>query len=849
MSSSTAPVPAHRPPARVKRRLTAALLAGAVLIWPAVSATARSEAKIAPQAVGQAPRSPAGSLALGSLASDTVLQVDVVLRPRDPGGLTRYATSVSTPGSANYRRYLPQGQFAAAFGPETGAVANVESTLRGMGLHPGPVNADGFSIPVSATATELTHAFGTGFTRYRLAGGRTAYANTSAPYLPASAAAAVQGILGLDNLQLAQSLRTGHGSLGSANAAKPQVATAGARPCPDAQSASSYYGSFTADELAAMYGLSGLYSAGDLGAGQTVAVYELEPYEASDIATFQRCYGTNAPVGNVSVDGGAGVGYGEGEAALDIEDVIGLAPKARIAVYEGPNSYAGVYDTYAAIMAQDTARVISVSWGLCEAYSGSTLMNAENVLFEQAAIQGQTVLVASGDAGSEGCSQADGSDDSLSVDDPASQPFVTSVGGTKIVNATTPPAEVVWNEPSHGASGGGISEMWAAPAYQQTYLGATGGRLVPDVAADADASTGYTVFYGDSWTAFGGTSAGAPLWAAIMALTNASCSTPIGFANPAIYHAFSPQDPATVGYDVVADPNSSTPNDNDYTQTRGGQYPVTAGYDLATGLGSPQASALAPELCAYPIPQGTDVPGDFTGTGQSSPAVFRPANGTWYVHGGPTIRWGVKGDVPVAADYDDDGRTDVAVYRPTNSTWWIPGQPVVQYGLRGDIPVVGRYDGRTDIAVYRPSTRVWYLRGIGAVQWGLPGDLPVAGDFNGDGRTDIAVYRPSTGVWYLRGIGAVRWGLRGDVPVVGDFNGDGRSDITVYRPFGGGWYLRGVGAIQWGLAGDTPVVGDFDGTGKTSIAVYRPVGETWLLRGISTVQWGQRGDVPVEGRR
>ena len=267
MSRSAEPVPAHRPSARVKRRLTAALLAAAILIWPVVSATARSEAKIALQAVGQAPRSPAGSHALGSLASDTVLQVDVVLRPRDPGGLTRYATSVSTPGSADYRHYLPQGQFAAAFGPETGAVANVESALRGMGLQPGPVNADGFSIPVSATATELTQAFGTGFTRYRLAGGRTAYANTGAPYLPASAAAAVQGILGLDNLQVAQSLRTGHGSLGSAHAAKPQVATSGAQPCQEAQSASSFYGSFTADQLAAMYGLSGSVRPGRSGRG------------------------------------------------------------------------------------------------------------------------------------------------------------------------------------------------------------------------------------------------------------------------------------------------------------------------------------------------------------------------------------------------------------------------------------------------------------------------------------------------------------------------------------------------------------------------------------------------------
>ena len=121
---------------------------------------------------------------------------------------------------------------------------------------------------------------------------------------------------------------------------RPHVVTGGPQPCSAATYGAPSEGGFTADQIAAAYGYSGLYQSGDEGAGQTVAILELEPYELSDIQAYGACYGVNPLIDpNIPVDGGAGSsGPGSGEAALDIENVIGLAPKANIAVYEGPNS-------------------------------------------------------------------------------------------------------------------------------------------------------------------------------------------------------------------------------------------------------------------------------------------------------------------------------------------------------------------------------------------------------------------------------------------------------------------------------------------------------------------------------
>ena len=559
--------------------------------------------------VGQAPVVGPRAVRLGALPGSTALHVDVALLPRDPSALAGYATAVSTPGSSLYRHFLARGEFAGRFGPSPAAIAAVSASLRSSGLSVGALSGDHFSLAVSGTAASLSRAFSTSFVRYRLASGRIAFANTEAPRFAGGVAQYVQGVIGLDSLYLPQRLDLSRpGSVPGTAATSPHVVTGGPQPCSAAVAAGPDWDAYTADQLASAYRFSSLYGAGDEGAGVTVAIYELEPNLKSDIAAYQACYGTSTTVAYTEVDGGAGTGAGEGEAALDIEDVLGLAPKASIDVYEGPNSGTGDYDTYSAIISADTAKVISTSWGLCEPEAGSASIGAENTLFQTAATQGQSIFAAAGDSGSEDCGT-----NSLAVDDPASQPFVTGVGGTQLTALGPAPVQNVWNESAagSGAGGGGVSASHAMPSYQSsapaslhvlnadssgTPCGAAKGsycREVPDVSADADPYSGYVVYYDGEWTGIGGTSAAAPLWAAFAALTDASSTCDgkaIGFANPSLYAA------AATGYS--ADFSDITSGNNDYTGTNAGLYRAGAGYDMASGLGTPDGASLPAALCS-----------------------------------------------------------------------------------------------------------------------------------------------------------------------------------------------------------------------------------------------------------
>lgn len=400
------------------------------------------------------------------------------------------------------------------------------------------------------------------------------------------------------------------------------MATGGPQPCAAATAAASSYSGETADQIASSYGFSGLYGAGDVGVGQTVAIYELEGNFHADIAAYQKCYKTTASVTYKKVDHGPpapSAASDDGlESELDIEDLIGLAPKASLIVYQGPNSTSsgpgsGPYDTYNAIISQDLAKVISTSWGLCEPMLGSSDAGAENTLFQEAAVQGQSIVAASGDEGSEDCYNPTGNPGAtgLAVDDPASQPFVTGAGGTTLTALGPPPSEAVWNDSCCGASGGGISTQWPMPAYQSgapaslnvisanssgAPCGAVPGgycREVPDVSADASDTSTYTMYWNGGWIGIYGTSGAAPTWASLIALTDASTEcggSPIGFANPALYRAAGSSAYATVFNDI-------TSGDNDYLRDQGGRFPTGVGDDMATGLGTPNASALAGALC------------------------------------------------------------------------------------------------------------------------------------------------------------------------------------------------------------------------------------------------------------
>ena len=326
------------------------------------------------------------------------------------------------------------------------------TALERLGLHVGPVAGNRLIVKVSSTAAIAERAFATTLVRYRLGSGALVYANLSAPRVPAALAGRIQAIAGLSDLALSHPAglsRPGPPTSprGRSSPAAGAVDTGGPQPCQEAASAASAAGIYTADELASAYGFSGLYAAGDLGAGETIAIFELEPFNESDVQAYDECYfpaqaAAMASTRHVlSVDGMSGGVPTDVESTLDVEDVSSFAPLATIDVYEGPNNVAGPLDVLSAIVSQDRAQVISTSWGNCEAQDGgSQIASVEANLFEEAAAQGQTVVAASGDDGSTDCGAPSGTQTpAAAVDDPGSQPYVTSVGGTSLTTLGPPP--------------------------------------------------------------------------------------------------------------------------------------------------------------------------------------------------------------------------------------------------------------------------------------------------------------------------------------------------------------------------------------------------------------------------
>lgn len=616
---------------------------------PSASTPSARSARLAASAgrvrIGTASRLPAGAVRTAPLPASQQIRADVVLQPRDAAGLREYASAASNPRGPLYRHYLSAAAVAAAFDPAPSTVAAVEASLRSSGLVPGTPRDDGLIVPFRGSAGAVEKAFGTGLVGVRLAGGGTGRMATSAPSLPGAVAASVEAVIGLDDVTQPKTLgslavrRPGTSSAASAVGGLSGTSSSSA-PGPHACAAASTFAQlvtgYTEDQIARAYGTNSLYRANDLGDGQTVDVFELEPFAMSDVAAFDRCFFGISHTNLVSVtpvDGGAGVGYGSGEAALDTEEVSALAPAAHVDVYEAPGTLTSWIDEEAAIVAADNASVVSESYGLCESYLAEIdpgFMQIENVLFEQAALEGQSWFVSSGDGGSEACSFSlgDPTQTQLSVSDPGSQDFVTSVGGTSMLAPTNPPTEVVWNDGGiagvtfDGGSTGGISTVGQMPSWQSgtgiagvdnsyssgSPCAAASGvlcREVPDVSGSADQFHGDTIYFGRGWTAFGGTSVAAPKWAAIGALTDQLCSTegvgPIGFADPALY---------TVAESSYAQAfNDVTLGNNDVLGANDGAYPATASFDMATGLGTPRVTGPkgAPGLASLLCSDGTSL--------------------------------------------------------------------------------------------------------------------------------------------------------------------------------------------------------------------------------------------------
>jgi uncharacterized repeat protein (TIGR02543 family) len=862
------------------------------------------------------------------------MSLKVTLQPRDPAALAAEVEAVSTPGSSQYHQFITPAEFAQLYGPTPATIAQVTSALRAEGLSVGAVSGTDLYLPITGTVAQTESVFATPILSFTLPSGRTGFYNTAAPSVPSSVAPEIEGIVGLDTLNVAQPVGPLAPRVKSAKLTPHEAspALASGQPTPGTSCSSNFstlessYKALSADDLAQAYSLGTLYNNGDYGKGSTVALVELEGagYRPSDISTFATCYGITLGANQVTEETNGGnngaTGANTGESELDIETVLSLAPAANIKVYEDDD----IYDAFSHIVSDDTAKIVSVSWGACESQSGSANQQAENTLLEEASLDGQTIFAAAGDNGSQGCNAngaygsatgsganaqavnssngtlyvaneipdtvsvinektegvvatittqsepssvvydsvnselyvantlsdsvtevsttscnsttttgctatanypsttflnkpvamaldgstlyignqgaatvavfdtasnrflaskalpsgatssaivvasghevyvADGTNNAvdyfsgstctisfqtgcatvasaitglsspdamtldpsngdvyvanggggigvistssntlvttistsnspvfsgsggvssiamspdgdqvlaivhtnedvlativpgsqtvsgtvgfntgtdamgqlvsdsttndvwvtdtsggsdivedlnLAVNDPASQPDVTGVGGTTVTALGPAPTEKVWNDNDYfgtDAGGGGISQTFDMPTYQQalgTVTGSSGTpcanatgscREVPDVAADADPYTGYIVYdsvNGYNWTAFGGTSAASPLWAAALAdISSADGTTATGYGslNPALY-SLAGTSPGTYFNDVKT-------GNNDYNGTSGGSYPAMTGYDMATGLGTPIVSALVTGL-------------------------------------------------------------------------------------------------------------------------------------------------------------------------------------------------------------------------------------------------------------
>jgi len=610
-------------------RLGRGLLTAIALSWlvvggaagPGLSAGAATTGGTGPsvRVAGPNPTLPSGASVVGPSDASASLSVELGLKPRDTAALDAFVAAVSTPGSPQYHHYLGPGQFAAVFGPTPATIEATRAWLSSSGLRLGSTSPDGLLIPVTGTASQLEQALNVSLVATRLPDGRVARFAPERPSVPATLASSVAGVVGLSTVaqpqpQLVPTVEGGSSAPGGTPAGRVPAAVAAVGPGPACPSAAGT-GAYTANQLAAAYGFSSLYGSGLDGTGVTIGVYELEQYTPSDIATYESCYGIGTSVTNTNVDGGAGTTNQAGEAALDIEDVIGLAPGASVKVFTGPQTGSGPIDTYDAMVTDPSVKVITTSWGLCEPQMAAEGQQAtESFLFAEAAAQGQTVLAASGDSGSTDCYPTQPAT-AVTVDDPADQPDVTGVGGTSLIFAGTPPTETVWDN-AYGSGGGGVSSDFGQPGWQSgpgvdaplataecAAVGRSSCREVPDVSASADPAHGYAIYCtappnpstagcaGRGWQVVGGTSGGSPLWAALLALVDQHLGHPSGLVNPVLYSA---------GSCAGAPFNDVTSGSNALQAASQGRYPATANYDVASGWGTPVGPRLLAVLTSPP---------------------------------------------------------------------------------------------------------------------------------------------------------------------------------------------------------------------------------------------------------
>jgi hypothetical protein len=496
-----------------------------------------------------------------------------------------------------YRRWLTPAEYGERFGASAQDLDQVAEWLAGHGFTVEEIPAGHRLMIFSGTAEQVAETFHTEIHRY-LVNGAEHIANAEDPRIPAALSGVVAGVVSLHDFRRASEM-TARRPLGA---------------LPLYSSGSTHY-LFPAD-FATIYDLNPLYGAGTAGAGTLIAIAGRSDIVLSDVASFRSAAGlaANAPtVILAGVDPGLVAGD-QDESTLDVEWAGAVAPAAAVRFVAASSTAVtdGVDLAAQYIVNHATASVMSISYGSCEQEMGATELAFYNSLWEQAASQGMSAFVASGDAGAAGCNiGSDAAGSVAAVNGLCSSPYSTCVGGTEFNEgsngaqywASTNSAnqgsalgyipEEVWNESaSNGgdwlwASGGGVSQVYAQPAWQKGVSGAgaaNGMRAVPDVALSAAAHDGYVIYENGSWWIISGTSAASPSFAGVMALVvQAKGGAGEGNANAGLYPLLN----------VARNPFHATPSGNNSVPGVPGFTASGASYNLATGLGSVDGAVLA----------------------------------------------------------------------------------------------------------------------------------------------------------------------------------------------------------------------------------------------------------------
>jgi hypothetical protein len=529
-----------------------------------------------------------GARKTGAADPKEMITVSIRVRRRsDAPALPDPADLAATPRGE--RRYLSREDFATHYGA---AQEDLDAVAKFASAH--KLSVVDTSIPrrtirVSGTVAQMSEAFAVELATYESPTEKYR-GREGCLHLPNEIADIVEGVFGLDNRRMARPLYKISGA--KAAEASPAQATVPLTP----------------PQVAQLYG----FPTSPNASGQTIGLLEFGGgYQMSDIQLF--CNSVKAPVPSitpVSVDGqpnnpadGAAV-----EVLLDIDVASTAAPGAKIAVYFAPWSEQGWVDAVTTAIHDSVNKpsVISISWGWPENESIDGLawtlaaIKAVNTTFQEAAALGVTVFVSAGDHGSD-CMIGD---NKAHVLYPGSDPYITSCGGTSISNVSGLNfTEDTWNDNDDDwLTGGGISDIFCAPNFPlpawQSMANIPGsandghkGRGIPDIAGNADGASGYELFQnGQNIGAVGGTSATAPLYAALTALINAGLGEPIGYINPNLYAVPYPY--------VFRDINDGISN------ARGGApgYKSGPAWDACTGLGGVNGAALQTALSAVGLP-------------------------------------------------------------------------------------------------------------------------------------------------------------------------------------------------------------------------------------------------------